>query len=335
MKKYNFAIYGCGMIANIHADAIKSLDEAKLVAVADVNMSSATAFAQKHETAAYTDFNALLEDENIDVICLCTPNGTHAELALKALEYGKNVVTEKPMAITTGDCDRMIEATQKSSGKLMVISQLRTAPDIIKAKEIVESGVLGKIVLCDLHMKYYRSEEYYKGSWKGTLAMDGGGALMNQGIHGIDLLQYIVGPVKNIKSIVKTLVHNIEVEDTAVSAVEFENEALGVIEATTAAYPGFDREIKICGSKGYMEIRENCIEKLFVDGVMQDCEKYTSLGAASDPTKLAFREHANQFLTLIRVLNGEEAEYVNEYEGRKAVDIIARIYKAIKTPKCL
>ena len=140
------------------------------------------------------------------------------------------------------------------------------------------------------------------------------------------MLQYIAGPVKNIKSIVKTLVHNIEVEDTAVSAVEFENGALGVIEATTAAHPGFDREIKICGSKGYMELRENCIEKLVIDGVMQDCGKYTSLGAASDPTKLAFKEHANQFSTLIRVLDGEDAEYVNEYEGRKAVDIITRIY---------
>ena len=326
MKKYNFAIYGCGMIANIHADAIKSLEEANLFAVADVKMSYATAFAQKHETIAYADYNALLENEEIDIICLCTPNGTHAELALKALEYGKNVVTEKPMAITTFDCDRMIKSAKKSSGRLMVISQLRTAPDIMRAKEIVESGVLGKLVLCDLHMKYYRSEEYYKGTWKGTLAMDGGGALMNQGIHGVDLLQYIVGPVKNIKSIVKTLVHNIEVEDTAVSAVEFENGALGIIEATTAVNPGFDREIKIHGSKGYMEIRENCIEHLVIDGIEQSCENFVSLGANSDPTRLASKEHANQFNTLIRVLNGEDIEYVNEFEGRKAVDIITRIY---------
>lgn len=322
-----FAIFGCGSIAGVHADAIKSLENAQLVACADVVFDAAKRFAEKFNIKAYEDFSALIEDENIDVISICTPNGTHAEYAIKALGADKNVVVEKPMATTTADCDRIIEALGKSMGKLTVISQLRTAPDVIRAREIVRSGKLGKLVLCDLHMKYYRSPDYYKGSWKGTLKMDGGGALMNQGIHGVDLLLFIAGPVKETKSVVKTLVHDIEVEDAAVSAVEFENGAIGIIEATTAVNPSFDREIYIHGTNGYMYICNNCIEKLVIDGVDMPCDKFISRGDSADPTAVTYEEHAKQIGGFVDVIDGKDIEYVTAYEGRKAVDVIERIYK--------
>ena len=323
----NFVIYGCGMIANVHALAIKSLKDAILLGCADVKTDAAKSFAEKYHINHYETIEDVLADKQVDVVCICTPSGTHAQLAITFLNAGIHVVVEKPMAINTRDCDRIIEASEKSGAKIMVISQLRTSPDILRAREIVQSGVLGKLVLCDLHMKYYRSKEYYNNSWRGTWEMDGGGALMNQGIHGVDLLQYIVGPVKNIKSIVKTLVHKIETEDTVVSVVEYENGALGVIEATTAVNPSFDREIKIHGTNGYMEICDNCMQRFVVDGTENDCKKYDSVGTSNDPAAVKYYEHAKQLTIFMNVLEGKDEEYVNGYEGRKAVDIIERVYK--------
>ena len=325
-KKLNFTVYGCGNISNVHATAVKALEDAELIGCADINKASADAFAEKYGIHSYESLEDMISDDKVDVVCICTPNGTHADIAIKILKANKNVIVEKPMAITTEECDRIIAEAEKSKGKIMVISQMRTAPDIIKAKEIVQSGALGKIVLCDLYMKYYRDPSYYKGSWHGTLKMDGGGALINQGIHGVDIIQYIVGPIVNTKSFVKTLVHDIEAEDTVVSAVEFENGAIGVIEATTSINPGFDREIKIHGSRGCIEICQTCIERIVIDGVEQEAKKFVSRGDSSSATTVTYEDHARQFDTFIRAINGENIEYIDQYEGRKAVETIQRIY---------
>ncbi len=324
----NFVIYGCGLISTVHAEAVKSLENANLLGCCDVRAESAKAFAEKYNIKCYETIDDVLADKQVDVVCVCTPSGTHAELAVRSLNAGMNVVVEKPMALNTADCDKIIEAAEKSGAKITVISQLRTADDVNRAREIVQSGALGKLVLCDLHMKYYRSKEYYNNSWRGTKKMDGGGALMNQGIHGVDLLQYIVGPVKNIKSICRTLLHDIEVEDTAVAVVEYENGALGIIEATTAINPSYDREMKIHGSKGCIEMCDNCIQRLVIDGQEQPCNKYVSVGSSSNPAATRHYEHAKQFATFIEVIDGKDCEYVSGYEGRKAVDIIERIYKS-------
>ncbi|MBQ7901881.1 MAG: Gfo/Idh/MocA family oxidoreductase [Clostridia bacterium] len=325
-RKLNFTVYGCGMISDVHALAAKSLDNAELMGCADINPDRAADFAKKHGIHCYGSLEDMLSDTNVDVVCICTPNGTHAPLAIKVLEADKNVIVEKPMAINVKGCDMIIAAAEKSKGRIMVISQLRTAPDIVKAKELVQSGAIGKVVLCDLYMKYHRDPEYYKDSWHGTLKMDGGGALINQGIHGIDMLQYIAGSVKTTKSFVKTLVHNIEAEDTVVSAVEFESGAIGVIEASTSITPGYDREIKIHGSRGCIEICHNCIERLVIDGEEQQMSKYVSRGDSSNPNTVTYEDHARQFDTFIRAINGENVEYIDQYEGKKSVEIIQRIY---------
>lgn len=327
MKNIKFAIFGCGVIAGFHAAALADVKGAELYACADVFAPAAEKFAAAHGIHMHSDFDALLADECVDVVNICTPNGTHAELAIKALEAGKNVVLEKPMAITTADCDRIIEAAAKSKGRITVISQLRTSPDIIRARDIVNSGAIGKIVLADLTMKYYRAPDYFKGSWRGTKKMDGGGALMNQGIHGVDLLQYLVGSVKNIQSVVRTLHHEIEVEDTAVCTLEFANSALGVIVASTATHPGFERQIRINGTRGAVEIVEDKIVRLVIDGVDEPCEKFEGASGASSNTGISHAGHANQLQIFVDVLNGKDCEYVNEFEGKKAVEIIETIYK--------
>lgn len=323
----NFAIYGCGNIAKVHAEAVMTIEGASLVGCFDMYAPARMAFSEKYGIRAYSSAEELVFDESVDTVCVCTPNGTHADIAIKLLLNNKNVVIEKPMATTVSDCDRIIEAERNSAGRVLVISQFRMSKDVDRAKKIIEGGEIGKIVLCDLYMKYHRSEEYYKGSWKGTRALDGGGALMNQGVHGIDILQYVAGSVKNVKSIVRTLVHDIEVEDAAVAAIEFESGAIGVIEATTAITPGFDREMKIYGSRGCVHLTENRLTRFIKDGVEMPTEDFVSRNDSNDPTLVTKEEHAKQIAEFIKVIGGENLSYVNSYEGKKAVALIEAIYE--------
>ncbi|MBE6645272.1 MAG: Gfo/Idh/MocA family oxidoreductase [Ruminococcaceae bacterium] len=327
MSNLKFAIYGCGVIAKTHAKALSEVEGAELYGCADYAPAAAETFAQNYGIKFYSDLDALLSSDEIDAVCICTPSGTHAPLAVKALMAGKNVVLEKPMAITVSGCDEIILAAEKSGSKIMIISQMRTSSDIKRAKEIIESGRLGKIILAELNMCYYRGDDYYRGSWRGTKAMDGGGALMNQGIHGVDVIQHLVGSVKSIQSVVRTLAHDIEVEDTAVAALEFECGALGVITASTATHPGFDREIKVYGTRGAVEIKDGSFTRIVIDGVDEPCEAFVSVGGASSNMLIDYKGHVRQITDFVKAINGEPAVYLNEHEGKKAVEIIETIYK--------
>ena len=327
---YKFGILGCGMIANIHAAAISELENATLLGVADNFPAAAEKFAEKHECRAYASYADMLADGEIDAICICTPSGFHAENAIAALEAGKHVVLEKPMALSTADADKIIETCDRTGKLLTVISQLRFAKDIQRVKELIGEGAFGRITLCGLHLKYYRSTEYYSSSpWKGTLKFDGGGALMNQGIHGIDLLEYLVGPIKTARGKIATLFHKIEAEDTAVATVEFEHGALGVIEGSTCAYPGFERRIEIHGDAGYVILRESSIEKLMIRGEKIAVDvKTPGVNTAADPSALQSRNHRRQIANLLAAVEGKEKLLVDCREGKKAVRVIESIYRS-------
>jgi len=331
-KIMKFGILGCGMIANMHAQAIESIEDAELIGVSDPVEASAKAFSEKYGVAVYKDYDTMLNDPEIDIVCICTPSGFHASGALEALKYQKHVVLEKPMALTTEDADKIVEASKESGCLLTVISQLRFQEDIQKVKQLVEEGAFGKLAFCDLYMKYWRDPEYYaSSSWKGTFKFDGGGALMNQGIHGVDLIHYIAGNAKVIKGKVKTLFHDIEVEDVATAVMEFDNGALGVIEGSTCAAGGFDRRIEIIGTKGYAILVEGKIEKMEIDGKEVAQEVNTAVGgkrSSSDPTALQYEGHATQIRNLIRAIRGEEPLLIDATEGRKAVKTICDIYKS-------
>ena len=318
------------MIAGIHAKAIEQIESAVLVGVADVHVEAAERFAQTHGVALYQSYEDMLADPDLDVICICTPSGFHAQNALAALKQGKHVVLEKPMALSLEDANEIV-ATCDQTGKLLtVISQLRFSEDVRKVKHLLEENAFGKISLCSLYMKYYRSVEYYaSSSWKGTRKYDGGGALMNQGIHGVDLLEYIVGSVKEVTGKVKTLSHKIEVEDTAVAMVEFENGALGVIEASTCAYPGFERRLEIHGDRGYVLLKNDQIEELMVNGEEVLVDTSGSRGStANDPANLHCEMHRRQIQNLLAAICGEEQLLVDAREGRKAIRLIEAIYQA-------
>lgn len=325
MKKVKFGIIGCGMIANVHAAAIKEIDKAELVGVYDVNSKSALSFSEKHGVKAFERYADILSSD-IDVLCVCTPSGHHAENAVKALTAGKHVVLEKPMALTIDDVNAVIEAEKRSGKLLTVVSQLRFSPDVARVKKLVEGGALGKITMCNLFMNYYRSPEYYSSSaWKGTREHDGG-ILMNQGIHGVDLVLHIMGKISYAQSRTATFSHSIETEDTVVSTVTFECGALGVVEASTCAYPGFDRRIEIYGERGYVFMKENAIEKMMIDGEMINVSPKSGVSTSSDPSSLDISLHRAQIMNVINALNGDEPLLVTSADGKCAVEAIKMIY---------
>lgn len=332
-KKIGFALIGCGGIANFHAKAIKAISDAELVGVYDYSIEFAEKFAKNYDAKVFKTVDQLLSSKDVDVVNICTPSGLHAEYAIAAANAKKHIVIEKPMAITKEQLSGVIKAVKDNGVKVEVITQLRFTPTIVALKKAIDEGRLGKILIADYRMKYYRSPEYYKqGGWRGTWKMDGGGALMNQGIHGIDLIQYLLGGIKSVYADCRTLAREIEVEDTANILVEYTNGAVGIIQGTTLAEPGYPRSIEITGTKGTVIIKEDVIEHWDVAGENNPLpSKNSSVGAGSDPLALSEAYHKLQLEDLIKAINENKKPLVNEDEGRKPVDIILAAYQSSKT----
>ena len=333
MEKLRFGILGCGTIGDVHARAISELDIAELVAFCDPNEQRADEYTKRHSAKRYyLNYGEMLSAEDIDAVAICTPSGMHAEQAITALNAGKHVLLEKPMALNEKDAKAILDAAERSGKTLSVIFQARYADDIIRLKRHIENGDLGNIVFCDIYMKFWRDDAYFKASpWRGTFAMDGGGALMNQGIHGIDIMHYMLGQPKLLSANVKTMVHNIEVEDTAIAMVEYPCGSLGVIEAATSTPPGFGRRIEINGTNGYAVISDVTLEKLFISGEsIIDRPPETMMGLASDPSKMGHDMHLLQIRNFVRSIRGEEKLLSTALDGYNAVSFIEKIYNESK-----
>lgn len=323
-----FGIVGCGMIADFHAKALESVSDATLVGVTDVNPASARSFAEKHGISAYESYGQMLDDETIDAVCICTPSGYHAELAKAALLAGKHVAVEKPIAMTVSEADEVIETAKKSGRLLSVIAQLRFSHDAVRLKEAVQGGFLGKIRFCNLSMKYWRDESYYSGSpWKGSRRLDGG-VLMNQGIHGVDLLLHLFGGASVIGSVTERMYHRIESPDTALALLRYEGGALGTLEATTAAFPGYDMELEIIGEKGHAIFSQERLTSLCIEGEEQiRTHAERTIGTASDPAAVGWKNHALQFENFVSAIRGNASLAVSGEDGRAAVALISDIYR--------
>ena len=330
---YGFGIIGCGMIAKTHIAAIADIADAKLVGVFDKNQAAGNKFAQENNTIFFESLEDMLSNKEIDIVTICTPSGLHADLTIKALEAGKNVVVEKPMALTAEDCDRVIEA-EKNSGKICaVVSQLRFSDVAHQVKNAIADGKLGDIVEVGLHMKYHRDEEYYSSSnWRGTYSMDGGGALMNQGIHGVDMLINFLGMPESVFAFCRTKRHNIEVEDTAVAVLEYKNGPIGVIEATTSVNPGYPRQLEICGTKGSIILEENTIKSWDIDGETMDSEALQSR-SFNDPSAISHYGHKLEFEDLIDAIKNNRKPLIDTTEGKKSVELIRAIYESSQNDK--
>lgn len=333
MNIFKFGILGCGLISQIHAEAIKEIDGAVVYGAFDSNENAKKDFCEKYSIKAFESAEELILCKDIDAVCICLPSGLHYSYALKCIAYKKHVVIEKPMALTSAQAQDIVQTAKKQGVYVSVISQLRYSNAVREVKRIIDSGKLGTITLGNAIMKYWRDEEYYKASkWHGTWEMDGGGALMNQGIHGVDLLQYLLGGVVSVCAHAKTLVHDIETEDTLTAILEYENGAIGTIQATTSVYPGYSRRIEIHGSKGSMVLCEDKIEISDVEGEEHICCKENSVySAASRPDGINCVLHAKQFSDFIESVSNGKKPFIDAVEGKKSVDIICAIYKSAKT----
>lgn len=331
-KKYGFGIIGCGVIADFHANALFDLPgDAYLVGVADVRRDAAERFAKKHGIRAFASPEELLACPDVDVVNICTPSGFHAETAVRAADAGKNVIVEKPMAITKEQLDAIEAACARNGVLLSSIAQSRFSHGVRMAKQAMEDGLLGKLVCADISMKYNRTQEYYDSSaWRGTRAIDGGGALMNQGIHGVDLLLYLAGDVKSVYAVSKTLARRIEVEDTLSAVLEFRNGAVGIIQATTSVYPGYPRRLELNGDRGSIVLNETSIVRWDI----QNAEKQDVVvqpdfqSSASTPTAISTDGHTKQFADVIRALRTGGKPLIDEHEGRRPVDLILAVYRS-------
>ena len=323
----HFAVAGCGVISRFHLDAIRSIEDAALCGVYDPVEASARAAAQAYGTRAYPDYDALLADPQVDAVCICTPSHLHAPLALQAVAAGKHVLIEKPVALTLEDCDAVAAAARAAGVQVGVVSQLRYGPAVARVKRALESGALGRITRCDLYMKYFRPQSYYdSGTWRGTQAMDGGGALMNQGIHGVDLVRYLMGPADSIYVLSGTLVRDIEVEDTLTAVVAWHCGAQGVIQASVGDYPGFPRRIELNGESGTIILEEDRIVKWEVAGDsayhIYEQEPAPEVRSHSEAGAIDPSGHVAQLRNFIDAVRGEGTLLVDEAEGRKALALV-------------
>ncbi|UCH36735.1 MAG: Gfo/Idh/MocA family oxidoreductase [Armatimonadota bacterium] len=331
----NFGIIGCGVIGPTHADAIAAAPEATLVAVCDVIEEKAKALAEKHGAEHHTDYRELLARDDIHAVCICTPSGMHADMAVDAARAGKHVMCEKPMDIHLAKMDAMISECAKAEVKLGVIFQRRTQPVWRKVHDTVQSGTLGKMVLGDAYLKYFRSQEYYDSAgWRGTWQWDGGGALMNQGVHCVDLLQWIMGPVTTIFARADHLVRNIEVEDTAVAALTFANGAFGVLEGTTSVV-GMNHRLEFHGDQGTICVDGDDLLKWEVPGeTLEGVRASLTIerdGAASDPTAITMTGHARQIADLAQAIREDRKPMVTGEDARHAVEIILGVYRSARS----
>ncbi|MBM3996135.1 MAG: Gfo/Idh/MocA family oxidoreductase [Planctomycetes bacterium] len=342
-----FAIVGCGMIARFHARALADVPNTKVTAL--VSRSAASAQKMKDELKLScdiaTDLDTALKREDVDVVIITTPSGAHMEPAVASANAGKHVVVEKPLEITLERCDRIIEACAKNKVQLCTIFPSRFGDAAMELHKAVGAGRFGRLTLGETTCKWWREQSYYDlGGWKGTQALDGGGALMNQAIHNVDLLLWMMGDVTHIMGFTTMLAHErIEVEDTAVACLRFKSGALGVIQATTSIWPGLPKTIAVHGDQGSVVIEQDDLlrwdfksAKAEDDAIRQRfAQKVGASGGSSNPASISHIGHARQLADFVSAIQTGRAPLVDGREGRKAVEVILGIYASNRTGKCV
>jgi predicted dehydrogenase len=335
-----FAIVGTGMIAEVHAAAIAATPEAHLVAVFSRGAEQRETFAKTHGCRAAQSVGELVADPEIRAVCITTPSGAHAEAAVPLLEAGKAVLCEKPLEVSIVACDRILAAAARGSAILAGVFQMRLGRGARLLKTAIDAGRFGQLTLCSAYIKWWRAQSYYDSSrWKGTWALDGGGALMNQGIHAVDLLQWLVGLPREVAGFYGTLAHTgIEAEDTVAAALKFPHGALGVIEAATSAYPGSDLRIEIIGSRGSVSlVNDRVVRWEFAEPLPEDeaiARSGESPGIAvgsSDPKGMSNEGHKDLVRDLALAVRDSRPPLIPGSEARRAVQLALAIYEAART----
>lgn len=337
MHTFGFAVIGTGNISAAHIDAIEKLPNARLVGVMSRTPEQAEATAQPHGAKAYADLESLLTDEEIEVVCICTPSGAHRDPAIAAARAGRHVVIEKPLEVTTQRARDIIVAAEASGVKLATIFMSRFSDAHQLLKQTVKQGKLGRLLQGDASVKWYRSQEYYdSGAWRGTWALDGGGALMNQAIHQVDLLLWLMGPVKEVFAYAATLNHErLEVEDTLVAVLRYANGALGSITAATSLYPGQPKILDIHGEGGTVRVKDDGIALWQLASLTEDeqtavLERFSAEGSGTfaDPMAMSFENHRRQLEDFLHAIETDSTPMVDGHEGLRSVELVEAIYRS-------
>jgi len=331
-QKLGIAVIGCGMIGKFHLKALSGLSEFEIKGVWASNAKLAEDTAKDFNARAYNTYQEVLDDSDVDVVDVCLPSGLHAEYGCAAAEAKKHVIVEKPIDITVENANKLISSCEENEVYLAVIFQNRFAPAANKVKNALEKGVLGKIFAAEATIKWFRQQSYYTTSrWKGTKRLDGGGALINQGVHTIDLLLWFVdSKPQSVTSLVRTVRHPIEVEDLAMALVEFENGTIANITGSTAMKPGFSERIELYGERGAIALEAGRIVRWRVDDSNEEdyLDVVSSGSGSSDPGGIPIANHQNQLKAVGQaILSGKQPPLAGE-EALKALDLIKKIYSA-------
>jgi len=338
-RVHGVAVVGAGNIAAAHVDAVSRLPNARLVGVASRTHERARAFAQLHGTEAYAGLDALLADDAVDVVAVCTPSGAHLEPAVAAARAGKHVVVEKPLEVTRQRARAIVDAADDAGVRLATIFMSRFADANVALKQAVEAGTLGRLVQGDAYVKWYRSQAYYDSAdWRGTWRLDGGGALMNQAIHQVDLLLWLMGPVEEVFAYAATATHQrLEVEDTLVAALRYRSGALGQIAAATSLWPGRPKELDLHGELGSVTVRDDALVRWDVRDTDEEeaarlLRRYGSVvtGGAADPMAISFENHRRQYADLLAAIDEGRPPSVDGREGLRSVELIEAIYRSVR-----
>ena len=332
----HIGLIGSGNITQTHALAARAIPGVQIAAIFGSNAQTVARLAAEHNAKPYGDFTAFLAHKPLDLVIIGTPSGLHAEQGIAAAQRGLHVLTEKPIDISTEKADALIAAAQKANIKLGVIFQDRLKPNIQLLKQWLDRGLLGKPLLVDARVKWYRPPEYYSNSrWRGTFALDGGGALINQAIHTVDLLLWLLGDVSRVEACTATVLHKIEAEDTAVATLEFASGAVGTFLATTAAYPGYPRRLEITGTEGTVVLEHDRIVAVDFREPPQDIA-FLNAGdsnqSASSAAVTDISGHKAILEDFLHSIASNTQPVCNGHEGRRSLALVEAIYNSARSP---
>ena len=328
-------LIGGGTITETHARAARALAGVEISAIYGINKEKVERLSREYGGAPYRDFGQFLNHHPIDMVAIGSPSGLHAEHGIAAARRGLHVLTEKPIDVTMARANALIAEADKAGVKLGVFFQDRCKPDIRRAKKAIDDGVLGRPILADARVKWFRPSDYYSGSrWRGTFALDGGGALINQAIHTVDLLLWLFGDVVSVQASRKTSLHTIEAEDTLVALLEFANGAIGTLQATTSVYPGYPRRLELTGAEGTIIIEQDRLVAADLRTPSPDLPRGTEADgnmSASSPVVGDFRGHQAVLEDFLRAIGTNTRPSCDGREGRRSLALVEKIYEACRT----
>src|SRR5215471_1309828 len=324
-------LIGGGNISITHAWAVSAISGAEVVAVYGANHEKVGQLSREHGAVAYQDFGKFLAHRPMEIVIIGSPSGLHSKQGISAAQKGLHVLVEKPIAISVEQSAALITACEKANVKLAVIFQDHFKPHIRLLKQVIEDGALGRILLADARVKWYRPPDYYgKSRWRGTWDLDGGGALMNQGVHTVDLLLWLLGDVERVQAMTATLLHSIETEDTALALLEFARGTLATLLATTAAYPGYARRVEITGTEGTVVLENDIIHAADLRGPLEGLANNGASDrnpSASSPVVNDFRGHQSAIEDFVNAVRQDRRPACDGNEALRSVALIEKIYQ--------